>query len=213
MVSLSDGRLGILSNNHVLANVNRASLGDAILQPGKKDGGVDPTHRIATLHSFVPLNFQPNSRNFVDAAVASLLPQVSADCSIYDGNSSIGLCNVGKIVEPDIGESVMKVGRTTGLTRGRVQAVNVNHVYVAMSAQGSQQTARFDGQIAIEGLEGTFSKPGDSGALVMSETFNPVGLCFAGSQKGGQNGLGISFANPINPVLSLLECSIQAATA
>ena len=108
----------------------------------------------------------------------------------------------------------MKVGRTTGLTYGRVQAINVNHIYVAMSAQGNQQAARFDGQIAIEGVErGAFSKPGDSGALVVTESLKPAALCFAGSQRGGLNGLGISFANPIEPVLNALDCSILAATA
>ena len=31
----------ILSNNHVLANSNNASIGDTILQPGTADGGTD----------------------------------------------------------------------------------------------------------------------------------------------------------------------------
>ena len=33
------GEVVILSNNHVLANENRARAGDAVLQPGKYDGG------------------------------------------------------------------------------------------------------------------------------------------------------------------------------
>jgi hypothetical protein len=39
----------ILSNNHVLANVNRAALGDPILEPGPADGGTEP---IAELSDF-----------------------------------------------------------------------------------------------------------------------------------------------------------------
>jgi hypothetical protein len=42
-------RYYILSNNHVLANVNDAKIGDPILQPGPYDGGTDPADRIATL--------------------------------------------------------------------------------------------------------------------------------------------------------------------
>ena len=44
-----DGEWMILSNNHVLANVNEASIGDAILQPGAHDGGINPDDQIATL--------------------------------------------------------------------------------------------------------------------------------------------------------------------
>lgn len=39
----------ILSNNHVLANENRAKTGDAIVQAGTIDAGTDPEDRIATL--------------------------------------------------------------------------------------------------------------------------------------------------------------------
>ena len=54
---LKDGELVILSNNHVLANSNDATLGDSILQPGPIDGGKSPGDVIATLYDFVPINF------------------------------------------------------------------------------------------------------------------------------------------------------------
>ena len=50
-------KLMILSNNHVLANSNSASIGDAILQPGPYDGGSDPQDRIAKLNDFVQIDF------------------------------------------------------------------------------------------------------------------------------------------------------------
>src|SRR5207253_2932602 len=62
-----DGNLCILSNNHVLANVNRGKRGDAILQPGRVDGGTS-ADKIAELQDFVKINF--NSSNKVDCAVA-----------------------------------------------------------------------------------------------------------------------------------------------
>ena len=40
--SRDDGSVLILSNNHVLANENKAKKGDHILQPGDFDGGQDP---------------------------------------------------------------------------------------------------------------------------------------------------------------------------
>ncbi len=64
----------ILSNNHVLANQNAASVGDAIVQPGPFDGGVDPADRIATLKRFVMLNATGNT---VDAAIAEVSRDVA----------------------------------------------------------------------------------------------------------------------------------------
>jgi hypothetical protein len=48
----------ILSNNHVIANSNDASIGDVILQPGPADGGRSPADRIASLEDFVQVVFE-----------------------------------------------------------------------------------------------------------------------------------------------------------
>lgn len=54
-----NGEHFILSNNHVIANSNGASINDLILQPGRADGGnrSNPRHHIARLSSFVPIVF------------------------------------------------------------------------------------------------------------------------------------------------------------
>jgi hypothetical protein len=48
----------ILSNNHVLANSNKAVKGDMIIQPGRFDGGSVTDDRIAMLTGFVPISFE-----------------------------------------------------------------------------------------------------------------------------------------------------------
>jgi hypothetical protein len=105
----------ILSNNHVLANENRAKDGDAVLQPGCVDGGEDPADKIATLSRFVRL--KKTGANLVDAAVAAL------DAGIeYNAKSLAGLGgSLAGAGEPflDEGTPVGKIGRTTGTTRGR----------------------------------------------------------------------------------------------
>lgn len=58
----------ILSNNHVLENENKAKKGDSILQPGRADGGRNPSGLIARLLKFVKLKKRGNS---IDAAVAT----------------------------------------------------------------------------------------------------------------------------------------------
>lgn len=52
-----DGKVFILSNNHVLANENYAKAGDVILQPGPYDGGILNRDELTKLYSFIPLDF------------------------------------------------------------------------------------------------------------------------------------------------------------
>ncbi|MCF3104920.1 hypothetical protein IPZ58_25510 [Streptomyces roseoverticillatus] len=65
----TDSSLCILSNNHVLANENAATPGDAIVQPGAYDGGTTPGDTIATLKRFITIGMTGNT---VDAAIAQV---------------------------------------------------------------------------------------------------------------------------------------------
>jgi hypothetical protein len=60
------GEVFIVSNNHVLALLNEAKLGDLILQPGPSDGGTleDAVGRLA---EFVPLHFLDETPTEVDS--------------------------------------------------------------------------------------------------------------------------------------------------
>jgi hypothetical protein len=51
------GEAFLLSNNHVFANSNEASLGDPILQPGPLDQGLNPSDTVATLARWVQMAF------------------------------------------------------------------------------------------------------------------------------------------------------------
>jgi hypothetical protein len=93
----------------------------------------------------------------------------------------------------------MKYGRTTGLTKGRIDAINaiVNIGY-------DSGVARFVNQIIIK--PGLFSAGGDSGSLIVAQSGTdarkPVGLLFAGSSV-------ITIANPIGPVLGRFGVTID----
>src|SRR5436190_20285213 len=63
-------RVYILSNNHVLANANDATIGDPELQPGAYDHGTAPADQIATLSAFKPIDFS-GAPNSIDAAIAA----------------------------------------------------------------------------------------------------------------------------------------------
>jgi hypothetical protein len=194
-VRTADG-LAILSNNHVLAASNAAVPGDAVLQPGPADRGT-PADRVATLRAFEPL--RAGARNLVDAAVATLDAEVAAEPSGLPGGP-LG-SSVVRHLEIDPDEDVEKVGRTTGHTRGRISAVEVDGVAV----QYDDAVHTFDDQVEIEGRDGAFSAGGDSGSVIWrSRDRAPLGLLFAGSATGGSGGAGVTFANPLATVLELL---------
>jgi hypothetical protein len=193
-----DGRLGLLSNNHVLAASDSATVGDPALQPGPADGGTG-ADRVATLAAFV--RFRGDGRaNLVDAAVATLDPEVPAEPGRLPGGP-LGE-DVLSVDDVDPDERVEKVGRTTAHTVGRISAVEVDGV----SVQYDRAVHVFDDQVEIEGLDGGFSGGGDSGSVIWrSSDRAPLGLLFAGSETGGRNGGGVTFANPLSTVLELLD--------
>ncbi len=59
-----------LSNNHVYAASNSATIGDNVLQPGAYDGGQDPADAIGTLSAFETIVFSTSASNVIDAAIA-----------------------------------------------------------------------------------------------------------------------------------------------
>ncbi len=197
------GETFILSNNHVLANSNDAQVGDAILQPGPVDGGTVARDRIAILEAFVPIRFQqpePPSQcsfataviallnagcraiasrtryrivsiqqqeNLVDAAIAR--PLNAAD--VADRIHEIG--TIAGTASATLGMALKKSGRTTGLTTGAVDQIDVT-----VDVQyGPGQVARFTDQL----LAGAMSQGGDSGSAVLDDRSRLVGLLFAGS--------------------------------
>lgn len=186
-----DGRRLLLSNSHVLARSGLATPGDPVLQPGPADGGT-ASDRVGALDRSVPL--QAGRGNGVDAALARLDDGVDVDVT--------GAPTATARLDGD--ELVEKLGRTTGLTRGRVTAIEVDDVVVDFGADVG--LLRFDGQVEVSGTgAGPFSRGGDSGSLVRLADGGPaVGLLFAGSERGGDDGLGLTFCNVIDDVLDAL---------
>lgn len=186
---VSDGTASyILSNNHVLARKDQASLGEDVSQPGMVDNGCAPGAVVADL-SAAPLLGGSN----VDAAIAELRPgTMSAAGEIMD----IGVPS-STIAAPAVGLAVAKSGRTTGLTTGEIGAVNtsVRVQYQLNCGSGKKFNITYSNQIVI--ASPGFSAGGDSGSLIVTDdaSHNPVGLLYAGSTS-------ITVANPIGEVLT-----------
>ncbi len=200
------GTTCVLSNNHVLANEDHGRRGDAIVQPGAFDGGQDPRDRVGSLSRWV--RFKPAAANRVDAALARLDAGVSCDPTRLRAlvrGADRTLAGLGPEFV-DQGVDVFKIGRTTGARKGRVTAFDLDNVVVGFDVGN----LRFDGQIEIEGAgRRAFSDGGDSGALIVDADMQAVALLFAGSETGGSNGRGLTYANPIHEVLEALDASLH----
>jgi hypothetical protein len=197
-----DGAIYILSNSHVIANSGDAMKGDAIVQPGIYDGGQNPEDRIGSLADFVPITFSGgllpptecpigngaagalnlvarlfgrttrvyaagDTDNYVDAAIALPDPE-----NVSPNILKVGIPRGTRVAE--LGDTLVKSGRTTGLTTGKVEQVNVT----VQVQYGEGKVAVFTDQI----MAGAMSQGGDSGSAVLDSNRNVVGLLFAGSE-------------------------------
>jgi hypothetical protein len=209
------GEIFILSNNHVLANVNRGNIGDSIIQPGRYDDGT-PADQVATLAEYIPLDFGETGSNcniatsvekVLNAAAQLLgsqhrlmaynttpgenLVDVALARPLNAGQFIPDIYQIGRpkgVHEAALGMNVQKSGRTTGYTTGRITQVDVT-----TSVEYNGRMATFTDQLMANGM----STGGDSGSAVLDEQGYVVGLLFAGSTTS-------TLINPIQTVLNLL---------
>ena len=205
------GFVYILSNNHVLANSNNASISDPEYQPGVFDGG-SAADQIATLSAFRTIDFSGAANPF-DAAIARSDPSLLANYTPLDDgygtpNGQIfGDANNDGVFDNKaalLGVPVQKYGRTTRLTHDFVDAINgtVNvcyEVFISLCVK----SALYTDQIIINASG--FSGGGDSGSLIVTDDANknPVALLFAGSSSQ-------TIANRIDLVLNYFHVHVDA---
>jgi hypothetical protein len=199
----------ILSNSHVFAgdvvsggNGRTSQVGDNVNQPGLVDNncstsGTNIVANVSTLSTLYPPTSTPN----VDCAIAQVRSgMVRTDGSILEVGT-ISASTVGA----SVGQAVKKSGRTTGLTRASVSAINAT-VTVGYDTEcgGTAFNKTFTGQIIVNQHSSSFLNSGDSGSLMVEDvSTNPraVGLLFAGSTSS-------AVANPIGDVLSHLGATM-----
>jgi len=202
---IRNGSFYILSNNHVLARSDQATLGEPISQPGiiETNCSTAGTSTVANLTSFV--NLQASGTN-VDAAIALIVPQ-AVDLTgniLMLGATATGSApdpgppHQGRGIPASIGEPVAKSGRTTGLTCSTVSATSLSTsvTYQTQCNGGTSFKVTYSNQISVAG--GGFSAGGDSGSLIVDEgTADPVALLYGGSDTD-------TVGNPVGDVLAAL---------
>jgi hypothetical protein len=187
----------VLSNNHVLARVDQAAVGEDISQPGLIDSGCQPAAIVADFTRAVALG------NNVDCAIAAVRAGQMDSTGFIEGIGTISSI----VKAPAVGLAVEKSGRTTGTTTGTIASINtsVSVQYQRNCGSGRKFTLSYINQVLINST--TFSAGGDSGSLIVTNStcHQPVALLFAGSSS-------TTIANPIGEVLSKLGVSFVGAT-
>ena len=198
----------ILSNNHVLADSDAGTAGDAIIQPGLIDNPAPNTCKstgtttVANLSQFFTL--EGNPPNPVDAAIAQIVSgNVDTSGNILllgataDANAVplAGPPHAGSGVIPTVGTAVAKSGRSSGLTCSTIETTPATFSvdYSKTCGGATSFTVMYSNQVGVAG--GDFSQAGDSGSLIVTQnTADPVALLFAGSDTD-------TVGNPIGDVL------------
>lgn len=195
----------VLSNNHVLGRSNNGKKGEAIIQPGYSDQSCPARNEamdtVAHLTAKKRIRFGSDRSNKADVAIAEVVPgAVRPDGEIL----KIGVPGTTPAA-PFIGMQVKKAGRTTGLTRGVVTAIDVSVIiedFPLDCSEAETTSAVFNKQIIISGNDGKrFLDSGDSGSMAYRDEEHcpaPVGLLFAG---GGN----LAAAAPASTVLKTVR--------
>jgi hypothetical protein len=191
----------ILSCNHVLARLNLGAVGQNITQPGRADNSCiyNTLDNVAKLYDFEPIVFLTTVSNSMDAAIAETDTLLVANTTPSDG---YGIPS-SQTQNETVGVRVKKYGKRTGLTKGKIVAINVT---MGINYGNGNGTATFINQVVIEPVpkKRAFVDVGDSGSLVVTDNknANPVALIFARSGT-----LGI--ATPINTILTRFNVQID----
>lgn len=180
-----NNKIFILSNNHVMANSNKADKGDIILQPGPYDGGRSPRDIIGYLDRWVEIKFG-NKGNLIDAALA--IPKNNR----LVRREIIEIGAYKNIIRPRLGMLVQKSGRTTGYTAGKIKDITAT-----VKVYYNKKIALFRNQI----LTTNISQGGDSGSAVLDMQKRVVGLLFAGSEA-------VTIVNPFYEVEKQLNVEL-----
>lgn len=186
----------VLSNNHVLANENAATVGDVVLQRSRADGGVVGQQDAAVLSQWIPLNTAGPTP--CDAAIAEVKTSAFDQGLLRGIRNGVDARLAGLGLAKHVATSVCKIGRTTGITFGKITALDMDNIVVSY-APGNVQ---FNDSIEIESITAEpFCDGGDSGSLILNEQMEAIGLLYAGTEMGGSNGLGLTYAHHLKPVL------------
>lgn len=202
-----NGTTYILSNNHVMANSNDASIGDPILQPGPTDGGSYPEDHIADLSEFIEIYFDGDGGSTSPCSIANATAGILNGLATILGsktrlNPILPIqasknkvdCAIAKpINDYDVKNEILNIGTISGVSEGTLglsvqksgrttgyTTGTITQVDVTVQVSyGTNKVATFVDQL----MTGYMSAGGDSGSAVLNSQKEIVGLLYAGSSN------------------------------
>lgn len=172
-----DGTPYVLSNWHVLHGPNGA-IGDVVVQPGPFDDNRTQLNRLGTL-------VRSHLGHAGDCAVATIEGR-AVDPNIME----LGV-KAEKLGEPELGDVVIKSGRTTGVTRGVVTRVHTISRIDYGGSVGNQEIGGFEIGLDPNHVpsNGEVSMGGDSGSIWLFVKNGKVSNVMAGLHFAGEGSL------------------------
>jgi hypothetical protein len=168
-----NGDYYVLGSNHTMMVNGRVPAGKEILFK-LKDKFTDPKKQVfATADVFVPLS--QNNLNYVDCALAKVDKKDRKRIKIQFPERIV---TSGNPIPPEVGMEVTRIDDTERAT-GVITSVTA---YTPIDYRFG--TYKFDDLVKIQGKDGPFAKPGDSGALLVDlKTKRPTAIVIGGSSR------------------------------
>jgi hypothetical protein len=209
----TDATIVLLSNNHVISNLDAQPVARRIVQPGRLDGGSVAADVIGSLKRDIQLqtiaNPPPAGVNPPVTVVDAAIGTITTDRT--DNIQQLGLPAIYEVQTPAVNMDVQKRGRTTRLTtNGRITSINgtFNTGY-----RNGTRLGRIANVFMITSTDSNvFSGPGDSGSLILNQqqgrlngTVPVLGLLYAGGTLGDGRNTPFTLACDINAVFGALN--------
>jgi hypothetical protein len=163
----TDDTIVLLTNNHVISNLDTQPTLRGVCQPGRLDGGTFPADQIGTLKRDVTLTTVPSTSPTLPAVTA-----VDAAIGTMTVDRTDNVLNVGPAIyelqAPTLGMNVQKRGRTSQLTtNGTITSINGTFT---ISYRNRTRLGRIANSFVITSTDGNqFSAAGDSGSLITNQ--------------------------------------------
>jgi hypothetical protein len=195
VVKDQDGQY-LLGSWHVLTNT-AGKDGDPVFMPST---ALSPNAQAVADLVGTPHFFLNGGSDAFDAAVAQIRAGIDIDPQLGPGT------RFGAVAQASTGLKVIKRGAATGQTSGTIDGL-AEDIVVTYNNELADR-AVLTRQMFIVGDGGPFSAEGDSGSMVYTEDFHPVGMLVGGSVTQANVAGPHSFASPIQPILDFYGVSI-----
>jgi len=201
--SRADGRFYLLTAYQVVVSEEDLELGPGaaaggiVIQPGAIDGG-DADDAVATVADYPTFDLGPGAeRTASEFDMAGAIALIDEGIEYYSDVPEIGpITGVSDMFT--VGDDVVAYGRTSGVTRGVVTAINAS-INITLNAGGA--TRRFVDMIVVSRDGQSITQGGDLGAPVLNAGNELIGIAFAGSAQA-------TIVMPIGPILEAFDVEI-----